>query len=67
MLARDARVREEAEQRAHPLAARRARAVQGEVVADHLVEAVRGRIAVLHQADDLALGVGDQLRQVDVG
>ena len=63
VLAGDAGVGQQAEQRPHPLAAGRARAVEGEVVADHLVQAVGRRIAVLDQADDLAFGVGDQARR----
>ena len=45
VLAGDAGVGEQAEQRPHPLAGRRARAVEREVVADHLVQPVGGRIA----------------------
>ena len=67
VLAGDARVREKAEERPHPLAARGARAVEGEVVADHLVQPVGGRIAVADEPDDLALGVGDERGKVDVG
>ena len=67
VLAGDAGVGEQAEQRPHPLAARRPRPVEREVVADHLVQPVGRRIAVLHEADDLALGVGDQGGEVDVG
>ena len=67
VLAGDAGVGEQAEQRPHPLAARRARAVEREVVADHLVQPVGRRIAILHEPDDLALGVGDEGGEVDVG
>ena len=42
-------VGEQAEQRPHPLAARGTRTVEREVVADHLVEAVGRRIAVLRR------------------
>ena len=66
VLAGDAGVREQAEQRSHPLAARGARAVEREVVADHLVQAVGRRIAVPDEPDDLALGVGDELGEVDI-
>ena len=66
VLAGDAGVGEQAEQRPHPLAARRTRPVECEVVADHLVEPVGRRIAVADEADDLALGVGDQGGEVDV-
>ena len=66
VVAGDAGVGEQAEQRSHPLAARRPRPVECEVVADHLVQPVGRRIAVLHEADDLALGVGDQGGEVDV-
>ena len=37
-----------------------------EVVADHLVQPVGRGIAVLDEADDLPLGVGDQGGQIDV-
>ena len=67
VLAGDARVGQQTEQRPHPLAARGTRTVEREVVADHLVEAVGRGIAVLDEADDLALGVGDQLGEVDLG
>ena len=66
VVAGDAGVGEQAEQRSHPLAARRPRPVECEVIADHLVQPVGRRIAVLHEADDLALGVGDQGGEVDV-
>ena len=66
VLAGDAGVGEEAEERPHPLAARRARAVEREVVADHLVQPVGRRVAVRDEADDLALGVGDEGGEVDV-
>ena len=66
VVAGDAGVGEQAEERPHPLAARRARPVECEVVADHLVEVVGRRIAILHEADDLALGIGDQGGEVDV-
>ena len=66
VLAGDAGVGEQAQQRAHPLAARRTRPVEREVVADHLVEAMGGWIAVADEADDLALGVGDERGEVDL-
>ena len=67
VLARDRGVGQEAEQRPHALAAVRARAVEREVVADHLVQAVGRRVAVPDEAQDLAFGVGDELGQVEVG
>ena len=67
VVAGDAGVGEQAEQGAHPLAARRPGPVEGEVVADHLVQPVGRRIAVAHEADDLALGVGDEGGEIDVG
>ena len=67
VIARDRGVRQQAEQRADPLAAIRAGAVEREVIADHLVQAVGRRIAVLDQPDDLAFGVGDQLGEVQLG
>ena len=42
-------------------------AVETEVVADHLVQAMRGRIPVLHEPHDLSLGVGDQRAEVEFG
>ena len=50
VLAGDAGVGEQAEQRPHPLAARRARPVEAEVVADHLVQPVGRRVAVARRA-----------------
>ena len=67
VLAGDRGVGEEAEQRPDALAAGRARAVEREVVADHLVQPVRGRVAVGDEPEDLRLGVGDELVEVDVG
>ena len=67
VVAGDRGVREQAEERPDPLAAVRARAVEREVVADHLVQAVGRRIAVLDEPDDLAFGVGDELGEVEVG
>ncbi len=66
VLAGDAGVGEQAEQRSHPLAARGTRSVEREVVADHLVQAVGRRIAVLHEPDDLVLGVGDELGEIEI-
>ena len=66
VVAGDAGVGEEAEQRPDPLAARRARTVEPEVVPDHLVQPTGGRIVVTHEADDLGLGVGDQGGQVEI-
>ena len=60
VIARDRRVGQEAEQGPDPLAAGRAGPIEGQVVADHLVQAVGRRIAVLDEADDLAFGVGDE-------
>ena len=67
VLAGDAGVGQQAEERPHPLAAGRARAVEREVVADHLVQPVGRRIAVADEADDLALRVGDERGEVDIG
>ena len=67
VIARDRGVGEEAEQRPHPLAAGRPGAVEPEVVADHLVQPVRGRVAVADEPEDLRLGVGDELVEVEVG
>ncbi len=67
VIARDRGVRQQAEQRTDPLAAIRAGAVEREVIADHLVQAVGRGIAVLDQPDDLAFGVGDQLGEVQLG
>jgi len=63
MVAGDRGIGEQAEQRPHPLA-RRARAVEAEVVAAHLVDARGGRIAGLDESGDLGLGVGDELRDI---
>jgi hypothetical protein len=67
VIARDRGVRQEAEERTDPLAAARAGPIERKVVADHLVESVGGRIAVLDQPDDLAFGVGDELGEVQLG
>ena len=67
VIARDRGVRQQAEERADPLAAVRAGPIEREVVADHLVQAVGRRIAVLDQPDDLAFGVGDELGEVQLG
>ena len=67
VLAGDRGVGEEAEQRPDALAARRPRAVEREVVADHLVQPVRRRVAVGDEPEDLRLGVGDEQVEVDVG
>ena len=66
VLAGDARVGEEAQERAHALAARSVRPVQPEVVPDHLVDADRRFVPVADDAQDLRLGVGEELAQVDV-
>ena len=66
VVARDRRIGQQAEQRAHPLAARAVLAVEPEVVADHLVHARRGRVAVRDDPHDLRLGVGEEDGQVDV-
>ena len=60
VVAGDRRVGEEAEERPHPLAGRRPRAVEAEVVADHRVHARGGVVVVADEAEDLLLGVGDQ-------
>src|SRR4029079_6577154 len=67
VLTGDAGVGEEPKERTHPLAARGARTVQREVVADHLVQTVGRRVAVPHETDDLTLGIGDEGGDVDVG
>ena len=60
VVAGDRRVGEQPEQRPDPLAGRRAIAVEAQVVADHLVHA-RGRgVAVVDDAEDLRLRVGDE-------
>ena len=66
VLAGDTRVREEPQERSHALAAGRAGAVEGQVIANHLVQTVGGRVPVLHEAHDLGLGVGDEGGEVDV-
>ncbi len=66
VFAGDAGVGEEAEERAHPLAARGAGTVQREVVADHLVQPVGGRVPVLDETDDLVLGVRDERGEIDL-
>ena len=66
VLAGDAGVGEQAQERPDALAARGTGTVQREVIADHLVQPVRGRIAILDQADDLALGVGDEGGEIDL-
>ena len=66
VLAGDRGVGQEAEQRPHPLAAGRPGPVEREVVADHLVQPMGGRVAVLDEPQDLRLGVGDELGEVDV-
>src|SRR5688572_5684701 len=63
----DRGVCQEPEQRADPLATVRTRAIERQVVADHLVQTVGRRIAVLDQPDDLAFGIGDELGEVQVG
>ena len=65
VFARDGGVGEEAQQRPHPLAGGGAAAVKAQVVPDHLVQAVGGRIAVANQREDLGLGLGDHGGQVD--
>ena len=60
MVAGDRRVGEEPEERPDPLAGRRAIAVEPEVVADHLVDAGGRWVAVVDDAEDLRLRVGDQ-------
>ena len=67
VLAGDRGVGEEAEERPDALAAVRAGPVEREVVADHLVQPVGRRVAVLDEADDLAFGVGDELGEVEIG
>ena len=66
MVAGDAGVGEEAQQRSDPLAARRPGAIEREVIADHLVQPAGRRIVVADQADDLGLGVGEQGGEIDV-
>src|SRR6478672_7105676 len=66
VVARDRGVREEPEERSDPLAARGTRAIETEVVADHLVQAVGRGIVILDEADDLGFGVGDQVGEHDV-
>src|SRR5450759_21094 len=53
-------IREQSEKRAYPLAGRTA-AVEPEVVTDHLVKPGRGGIALRKEAQDLPLGIGDQI------
>jgi hypothetical protein len=67
VIARDGGVGEQSQEWTHPLPAGRSRSIQGEVVADHLVEAVRGGIAIAHEADDLGLRIGDEIGEVEVG
>ena len=66
VVAGDRGVGEEAQERPHPLAGR-ARAVQPEVVAAHLVDAGGRRVRALDEAQDLRLRVGDQLGDVRAG
>ena len=66
VVARDRRVGEQAQQRPHALAARAVGAVEAKVVADHRVHAGRGRLAILHDPEDLRLRVGEQDGQVEV-
>ena len=67
VIAGDRRVGEKAEEGTNALAAAGARTIEREVVADHLVQAVGRRIAVLYEADDLRLRVGDELFEVQIG
>ncbi len=66
VIAGDRGVGQQPEQRSDALAAVRALAVERQVVADHLVEPVRRRVAVLDEPDDLAFGIGDELREVEI-
>ena len=66
MIAGDRCVREQPEQGSDALAAVATLPVEREVVADHLVQPVGGRVAVLDEPDDLAFGVGDELREVQI-
>ena len=66
VLAGDRGVGEQPEQRTHALAAPGPRAVEAQVVADHLVHARGRRVAVLDDAQDLGLGVGDEDGEVEV-
>ena len=61
----DRGVREEAEQRTHPLAARGPAPVEGQVVADHLVEPVGRAVTAFDQTQDLLLGLGDEQGGID--
>ena len=66
VVAGDRRVREEAQERSDALAAVPTLPVEREMVADHLVQPVGGRVAVADEPDDLAFGVGDELREVEI-
>ena len=65
VLTGDRRVGQEPEERAHALAGRRARPVQAEVVADHLVQAVRRGVAIADEPEDLLLRRLDERRNLD--
>ena len=67
VLAGDRGVGQQPEEGSDPLAPGGPGAVEREVVADHLVQPVGRGVAIGDQAQDLALGVGDQLVEVDVG
>jgi hypothetical protein len=66
VLAGDGGVGEEAQEGTHALAARSVGSVEAEVVPDHLVHADRRGLAIADDAEDLRLGVGEQLGEVDV-
>ena len=61
------RVGKQAEQRTYAFSGHRARAVEAEVIAHHLVYTVGRRVTILDQPEDLLLGVRDERGDVELG
>jgi len=59
--------RSQAEQRTYAFSGHRARAVEAEVIAHHLVYTVGRRVTILDQPEDLLLGVCDERGDVELG
>jgi hypothetical protein len=66
VVAGDRGVGQQAEERPHPLAAVAALAIERQVIPHHLVEAVGRWVPIADEPDDLALGVGDQVGEVQI-
>ena len=66
VIAGDRGVGEQAKERSHPLAGRRAIAVEPKVVADHLVGAGGRGVVIADEPEDLRLGVRDQGVEIEL-